>query len=321
MDVFIIRMGLVLITVITSSAIYSSEEADYNLLLRSIESQQLEPIKRLLPRINVNHVNPYESALHRAVRTGNINIVKLLLMYNARVDLYNFNGLTPLHIATQQGMLDIVIALLAYNASIDMPDLCGNTALHWACIRPHTNFSIIKLLLDERANPNILTKNNFTQPWLRRFLLTLSRSRNYGQSPLHNAISNNSQDEPADRAVNLLLQHGANPNQQNELLQTPLHLANLQDNPHLIEILIAHRANTAIPDNHGKTALVDAISKKKTPIITAYYKPIKKLIHVLATATHPRLGAQSALFLLTQDGQHVVLGRIAELLLEKNPVD
>ncbi|QKX60890.1 uncharacterized protein TRUGW13939_08036 [Talaromyces rugulosus] len=66
-----------------------------------------------------SHSSRREPALHRAVITGNEDIVKVLLQHQADVDSRDKNGRTALDLAIDAGHVAIVQILLAHGADIE----------------------------------------------------------------------------------------------------------------------------------------------------------------------------------------------------------
>jgi ankyrin repeat protein len=96
-----------------------------------------------------------KSALHRAVATGNIDIVSALLIAGAHVDMPDEAGLTPLHIAASGSSGDVVNELLSYGADINDRDNHGRTALHHVCSSKYPSDAALQMLLDNGADVNM----------------------------------------------------------------------------------------------------------------------------------------------------------------------
>ena len=95
-----------------------------------------------------------ETALMYATNDGHIDIVRLLLQYNADPNLTNSDGETALIMAIPLNRLDnegIVKTLLEYNADPNLHNSYGNTPLILATIFNQIN--IVHLLLDNGADP------------------------------------------------------------------------------------------------------------------------------------------------------------------------
>ena len=95
------------------------------------------------------------TALHLAVRSGNMDLVKFLLNQNARLDLRDKNGQTPLHLAclsTKNHAEVLKLLLEKYDRTeINRRNINGKTALHLAILS--NDLEAIRLLLNAGANP------------------------------------------------------------------------------------------------------------------------------------------------------------------------
>ena len=81
---------------------------------------------------------------------GHADVVTVLLGANAKVDLANGFGLTPLVFACRRGHTEIVTKLPAANASVDQADSEGrDAALYAACHAGH--LSVVERLLAANA--------------------------------------------------------------------------------------------------------------------------------------------------------------------------
>ena len=142
------------------------------------------------------HITP----LHYAAFRGNIKVIKLLIQNNANIQALTYNGLNMLHKGAQgnspnsiiyfntkykmdltstnneqlnalhfaaiSGMDNSVIFLLNMGLNPNLQDMHGNTALHYAV--KYNQIRIIKKLLQNGANKNILNKNKISPVMLAR---------------------------------------------------------------------------------------------------------------------------------------------------------
>ena len=123
-------------------------------------------------------MDPLENLLHEAVKIGNIQDVKALILNGVEINAQNRvcyavfqnmativtillqNGAdpnvkdsilsTPLHIAALYGFLEMVKMLVAKNAEINANDIFGYTPLHQAAMEGHD--LVLGILLQNDAN-------------------------------------------------------------------------------------------------------------------------------------------------------------------------
>ena len=113
-----------------------------------------------------------ETPLHLAVKSGNLEIVKILVKqegnYGPDPNTCNRNGDTALHFAVKSGNLEIVKILVKQEGNYGPdPNICnrnGDTALHFAV--KSGNLEIVKILVKQEGNygpdPNICNRNGDT---------------------------------------------------------------------------------------------------------------------------------------------------------------
>ncbi|WP_339044105.1 ankyrin repeat domain-containing protein [Cardinium endosymbiont of Tipula unca] len=125
-----------------------------NQLCMAIENSDLNNLQQLLAKSQVDINKSYYgySLLARAVRIGNVAVVKELLKNNADINAIDQDGLNVLHVAVRSGNVAIVKELLKNNADINAIDQDGLNVLHVA-VRGG-NVAIVKDLL--KNNPQII---------------------------------------------------------------------------------------------------------------------------------------------------------------------
>lgn len=70
---------------------------------------------------DINHMTRAgDGLIHRAVKTGNIEIVNLLLKYGADINLLDNDEVTPFQLAVQQGDYEMISFLRKHGASIPL---------------------------------------------------------------------------------------------------------------------------------------------------------------------------------------------------------
>jgi cytohesin len=170
-------------------------------------------------------INCEEERLFDAAARGDLAEVKRLVVDcgvdpNVRED---DEGATPLHVAAEYGYSEIVEVLLEHGVDPNIRDKYGATPLHYAAAFDYPK--IVELLHKDLSD--------------------------YDATPLQAAAEFNYRE-----VVKLLLEHGANPNiQENDFGQTPLHDAVSHCHIDVVRVLLDHGADPTIRDNEGRTPL------------------------------------------------------------------
>lgn len=219
---------------------------------------------------DVNAPQPDGStALHWAVRSGDLDTARLLIKSGAKVDLSTRYGVTPLHLASLNGQAPMIDALIRAGASPNAANPGGETALMTAARTGRVD--AVSLLLDRGAAVNAAESVR-------------------GQTALMWAVLEN---HPA--VVSLLLARGADVNAQTKIsvpdgtsgkpearsgdigahgpgiyrsravpspsgAMTPLLFAAREGNLALARVLLDARADIERPSANGTTPLVVAIT-------------------------------------------------------------
>lgn len=188
-----------------------------------------------------------ESLLMHAVFESNLECVKLLINQGVDVNYECNHGMTPLLIAIKMGNLECVNILTQNKADVDK--LCtikidkdteiDTTPLIIACELDSAH--IAKILINSGAN--------------------IDKTMPSGMNALIAATDANSK-----QCIELLLQHGANPNTQLET-QTPLMTATMNTKVQIMRLLIDHGADLNTQDSYGNTVLMLAARTKSIECI------------------------------------------------------
>eukprot|EP00746_Dinoflagellata_sp_MGD_P165238 gnl/MRDRNA2_/MRDRNA2_94393_c0_seq1.p1 gnl/MRDRNA2_/MRDRNA2_94393_c0~~gnl/MRDRNA2_/MRDRNA2_94393_c0_seq1.p1 ORF type:complete len:244 (+),score=55.58 gnl/MRDRNA2_/MRDRNA2_94393_c0_seq1:77-733(+) len=130
-----------------------------DLLLHAVEVGNTEEVHLLLERKRANADATRQvtktTALHTACRTGNAELVELLLNHKAALNVQEASccgARTPLHLAVKADFLDISSILLRSGASPLIRDARGLTPLHIAAQEGLPEMT--KLLIAQGADPN-----------------------------------------------------------------------------------------------------------------------------------------------------------------------
>ena len=168
-------------------------------------------------------------------------ILRMLKLENANIDLKCFNGLTALlWVCRCSKKLETIKLLIDCGANVDFQTYKGITALMLASLSLTSD--IVDILLTAKANINIQNDEKNTA-------LILASVTN----------------EP--KIVKMLLAARANINIQNNYGNTALMLASSKNKPEIVKMLLAAKANINIQNNNGKTALMFACVYNNPKII------------------------------------------------------
>eukprot|EP00300_Choanocystis_sp_HF-7_P008511 c15948_g1_i2.p1 GENE.c15948_g1_i2~~c15948_g1_i2.p1 ORF type:complete len:296 (+),score=45.90 c15948_g1_i2:26-889(+) len=236
--------------------------------------------------------------LHVAVTTSIMNIVELLLRYNANPNASCAGGDTPLHLAALHGHLDVVVLLLQNGALVNVLNQSCWTPLHWATI--YNRQRVLEVLVEHGANVNAVTATR--------------------SSALHHAAESGSVN-----AANLLIQNGADVTATDESGLTPLHVTSsgvchgpipahivLQRRPKLVQFLVEHGANVSAVDKRGRTARDIAAESSFTAAISVFDQEMKRRLRAFLLGTHRPQSARrrSVVSVLPVDILSVIASRV-----------
>lgn len=91
-----------------------------------------------------------------AAKDGYVDIVAELLKRGIRVDNATKKGNTALHIASLAGQKEVIKLLIQYNANVNIQSLNGFTPLYMAAQENHD--ACVRFLLSKGANPSLATE-------------------------------------------------------------------------------------------------------------------------------------------------------------------
>ncbi len=209
--------------------------------------------------------------LFLAAQKGNIDCVRILLQYQAKVDSDNLTmELSPLHTAAYYCHDDVIRLLLENGASIDKLSKMNKTPLFFAANQGR--ISTIKTLLDYHPNIDSTNERDWTAVHLaahkghaEALELLLSRGAlkerytTTAMTPLYLAAAGGH-----DECVKVLLKFGANIDCPNTLLKMmPLHIAAYHGHEKVLRLLLANKALIEAYSEDLKTPLFIAASEGK----------------------------------------------------------
>lgn len=237
-------------------------KSDIHLLVRAAKSGDLKAVNDLLTRgIDPNVPdNDGCTALFGAVFNGHTGVVKALLAGGAKPDKSR-----ALLQASICGSLEIVQLLLAYQADPDIADLFGKTALFSAA--QFGFLDIVNVLLDKGSNPNKADCNGCTALNLAasyghaemvKTLLARGAEPGKARDVLWHAAASSSL-----AAVKELLSHGVKPDE----CPTALVVAVQDGHQEIVLELLAYGADPNAPCLFGHLPLDRAFSNKRPELV------------------------------------------------------
>lgn len=263
---------------IKSYDVENAKDRGYRLLQEATKQRHKAAIRLLIEKgasVNSDRYFASYTPLHWAVRSGDSEIVELLLDKGAKMSDETWEGLSPFYLAVSGGeevthlylsdrdaregdsdspsqdsadLTGIVTLLLSRGSDINQKCWEGQTPLHVACnSRSPLRDRTIEILLEQGAMVNC--------------------SDNFGNTPLHVvAVS----DIPDPRAlIALLLRYGADINAKTGTEETPLHAAcrsRSADGAKVVELLIKAGANVNAKSLRGYTPLHMSLSRYQVEI-------------------------------------------------------
>ncbi|XP_061782623.1 poly [ADP-ribose] polymerase tankyrase-1-like [Nerophis lumbriciformis] len=257
-------------------------------LLEAARSGNEEKLMALLTPLNVNcHASDGRKStpLHLAAGYNRVRIVQLLLQHGADVHAKDKGGLVPLHNACSYGHYEVTELLLKHGACVNAMDLWQFTPLHEAASK--NRVEVCSLLLSHGADPTLLNchskssvdmaptpelKERLSYEFKGHSLLQAAREADMAkakrslaleiinfkhphthETALHCAVA--SPHPKRKQVTELLLRKGANVNEKNKDLMTPLHVAAERAHNDIMEVLQKHGAKVNALDTLGQTAL------------------------------------------------------------------
>ncbi|XP_023487369.1 85/88 kDa calcium-independent phospholipase A2 isoform X3 [Equus caballus] len=215
--------------------------------------------------------NSGETAFHYAVRGDNSQVLQLLgKNASAGLNQANNQGQTPLHLACQLGKQEMVRVLLLCNARCNIMGP-GGCPIHTAMKFSQKGCAEMIISMDSNqihskdphygASPLHWAKNAEMARMLLKRGCDVNNTSSAGNTALHVAVMRNRFD-----CVMVLLTHGAHADARGEHGNTPLHLAMSKDNVEMVKALIVFGAEVDTPNDSGETPalLASKISKLVT---------------------------------------------------------
>ncbi|CAI9725800.1 serine/threonine-protein phosphatase 6 regulatory ankyrin repeat subunit A-like [Octopus vulgaris] len=258
---------------------YAARSGNSNVLLEITKSKSPSDIRAIVNKQSINGWSP----LLVASEKGQLEIVKILLQNNARIDVFDEHGKAALHLAAENGHEEVADLLLEYKAFVNAKSKIGVTPLHLAAQNGYCN--LVKLLI-EKHNASIDA-------------LTLKQ-----KTALHMAAQNGRID-----VCSCLLNMNANPSTTDSLGQTPLHLAAKNDHSEVVKLFLKHKQElVSMNSMNGMTCAHIAAERGSVAVI----KELMKFSRATVTTVRNRKTGNTALHLAASGGHKNVLLTILE---------
>jgi len=296
---------------ICSSNLESSKNQKEELNLKLIESYEkndFDKIESYLKKgADPNIKYKEERLLCEASYHGYINIVKLLIKYEADINIQNTYGDTPLLMAINNKQFEIANMLIDFGADVKLMPKSNDTTIGWACYHGNLqlvkkliskyeknelkeitntidyngwsilhdacssyNEEIIKIILKTGADPNIKIKNadNAFEFCMNKCIRSLGYLIKYANiEDLTNNFESIHNCERVSDDDIKIMLDRIDVNHKNKYGKTPLMIACDNKMYDTVKILIKKGADVNAKDNDGKTALNNLIDKKTLELV------------------------------------------------------
>lgn len=316
----------------------NDEKTCLNLAINYSRKDIVELLLKSGAFVNIDDLS-FESPLQKACKKDNIDIIQMLLHFKADPNVKN-NFSLPLHISIKNNSIhveQIIFLLLKFGANLNILDSSNSSPLFTACTVE--NFSLVKMLLENGANPNHSLNNQFLPLHFfinenllsdfNKISLCNSKLSSYIRIIPNSTRSTKSNIEKDLSILSLLLDYKADPNLLDNHLRHPLYLAYINNKFDIFKFLLKRGANPNFKIQGDKpfinliieenkedlfNLLVDHIdindtdNKLKTPLHLACksknIKIINKLLDLKANANLQDCNGETPLFLLTRKNQN-----------------
>jgi ankyrin repeat protein len=228
--------------------------------------------------------------LSYAILYNKFDIIKLLIEYEARIDILDSENRTILYIPIKYKYNDIAEYLIDTNKNnlginiLDIKDKNNNIAINYAL--EFKNIDIIKKILESGTNLytinsagyNILHLAVFSRDYeickeILKYFTNMNIRCKTGENALHIAIN-----LKETEIAKLLIDNNININSQDYSHEfTPLHYASSTGQNKIIEYLLKNNVDVNVQDIYGNTALHYAIMEDKLNIINLLLNNENKL--------------------------------------------
>ena len=102
----------------------------FPVIAENVEEAQLRTLLTTAKNNETRYIQDTDTAIHRAARLGNIDIINIILNCGIDVNQARTDGVTPLYIAAALGQLDVAKLLLDRGAKVNKARTSGATPLY-----------------------------------------------------------------------------------------------------------------------------------------------------------------------------------------------
>ncbi|XP_063399769.1 ankyrin-1-like [Mytilus trossulus] len=190
------------------------------------------------------HIKQRDKSEKLETQTANI---AAYLMKNTTTEVLDKDGNSPLHVAAKAGLVKIIEALILCGATSCKQNKKGRTALHVCLEKPKSNIAEVVSKLMDSENPPVELEVSGRTPL---FLATNLYERYY----MHDYNCTKEMMTLQSRVVEVLIQHGANPNSHNRSY-IPLLSAVKAGDIDTVSLLLEKGALADITNEKGQSAI------------------------------------------------------------------
>ena len=132
----------------------------FPVIAENLGEEELRTLLTTAKNSESQNIQDKDTAIHRAARLGNIDIINIMLTCGVDLNKAKTNGATPLYMAAQNGHTAIARLLLDNRADVNKADKYGRTPLFIATFAGQ--LAVAQLLLEREANVNQATTIGIT---------------------------------------------------------------------------------------------------------------------------------------------------------------
>lgn len=257
------------------------DEKQKSLLHYAVTGSAMDVVSYLLDlNISVNLKDQYgETPLFDCVRKGKLHLAKLLISKFANVNVENRQLETPMHLAAAKGEMDMIKLLIESGAFLNKETQEGKLPIHYAILAGQTD--IIDYLLKVSKQ-------------------TYDLKDNYGHTLLHHATKTSN-----IKMIEKLLEEGLDPNQLNDLFETPIFNAIRFGTLDTVKLLLNYDAYVDVKNRRYETPIDIAMIFSKHDILDY-------LNEYIQTPKYEALVKKQALTIAVLNRDHIYLRKLIE---------